>query len=126
SNEEVVVRPLAGSRTPVNSAVGHEVDTTLADFAADVRAATPSNAAEIAVRDRREVLHRVEALTRRMRARVRHELERLRRELAAMLRQHGFRRVRDLFTHWRQRTDDLVQRLDAGARATLEAARERL
>ena len=125
-NEEVVVRAIAAARTPVISAVGHEVDSTLADFAADVRAATPSNAAEIAVRDRREVAHRLEALTQRMGARVRSQLDRLRRELSAILKQHGFRRVRDLFTHWRQRTDELVQRLELGVRATLESARERL
>jgi exodeoxyribonuclease VII large subunit len=125
-NEEPVVRAIAAARTPIISAVGHEVDTTLADFAADVRAATPSNAAELAVRDRREVQHRLEALTQRIGSRLRTQLERLRRELMAMLKQHGFRRVRDLFAHWQQRTDDLRERLDAGARAALAAARERL
>ena len=125
-NEETVVRAIAAARTPVISAVGHEVDVTLADLAADVRAATPSNAAEIAVRDARETRHRVETLARRADARVRTRLDRLRSALEALLKQHGFRRVHDLFQNWQQRTDDLRDRLDEGVRALLAAARERL
>ncbi|HEY6196033.1 MAG TPA: exodeoxyribonuclease VII large subunit, partial [Candidatus Eisenbacteria bacterium] len=125
-NEEPVVRAIAAASTPIISAVGHEVDTTLADLAADVRAATPSNAAELAVRDRREVKQRLESLTQRARTRLHTRLGQLRRELAAILKQHGFRRVHDLFTHWQQRTDELRDRLDAGARGVLAAARERL
>lgn len=65
-NDEPLVRAIAASRVPVIVGVGHEVDTTLADLAADVRAATPSNAAQILVPDRREVVASVDATTRRM------------------------------------------------------------
>ena len=61
-NEEIVARAVAGSRIPVVSGVGHEIDTTICDLAADVRASTPSNAAEIVFPDRKELRGRVNAL----------------------------------------------------------------
>ncbi|MGH7390296.1 MAG: exodeoxyribonuclease VII large subunit [Candidatus Rokuibacteriota bacterium] len=65
-NEETVARAIAGSKAPVISAVGHEVDVTIADFAADVRAATPSNAAELVVREKQAVADALDALRRRL------------------------------------------------------------
>lgn len=65
-NDEPLIRAIAASRVPTIVGVGHEIDTTLADLAADVRAATPSNAAQILVPDKREVIASVDATTRRM------------------------------------------------------------
>ncbi|HSE91904.1 MAG TPA: exodeoxyribonuclease VII large subunit [Methylomirabilota bacterium] len=65
-NEETVARAIAGSKAPVVSAVGHEVDVTIADFVADVRAATPSNAAELVVREKQAVADALGALRRRL------------------------------------------------------------
>ena len=80
-NEEVVARAIYDSDIPVISAVGHEPDVTIADFAADLRAATPSNAAELAVPDRREVRAALEADGDRLAAAVRGRLDRERRAL---------------------------------------------
>ena len=78
-NEEILARAIARSDIPVISAVGHEPDVTIADFAADVRAATPSNAAELAVPDAGEIGAQLEAASVRMRAALVRSL-RLKRE----------------------------------------------
>jgi len=65
-NEEIVARAIYNSSIPVISAVGHEPDVTIADYVADLRAATPSNGAELAVPDQNEVYARLHQLTRRM------------------------------------------------------------
>jgi exodeoxyribonuclease VII large subunit len=65
-NEEIVARAIAGSRLPVISAVGHEIDVTLADLAADRRALTPSEAGELAVPDSREVAMHLDRIADRM------------------------------------------------------------
>ena len=65
-NEEIVAQAIFDCSVPIISAVGHETDTTIADFVADARASTPSNAAEIAVPDQREIYRRLDALQTRM------------------------------------------------------------
>jgi exodeoxyribonuclease VII large subunit len=102
-NEEVVARAIAGSRLPVVSAIGHEVDVTLADHAADFRALTPSEAGERCVPDARE---------------ARQALDRLRDRLR--------RDARDRLADARQRLDDLAGSLDRALRRQVDDRRNRL
>ncbi len=83
-NEEVLVRAIAACEKPVISAVGHETDVTLADFAADVRAATPSQAAELAVPNREDLVGRVDSLSRQLFLQVNTKLDQQRGRLNAL------------------------------------------
>lgn len=74
-NEEAVARAIAGSNTPVVSAVGHEIDFTIADFVADYRAPTPSAAAEILSPDRHDWLHKADLLKRKLATHMHHRLQ---------------------------------------------------
>jgi exodeoxyribonuclease VII large subunit len=113
-NEEAVVRAIATSRIPVVSAVGHEVDVTLADLAADVRAATPTHAAQQVVLDRDEVRRTLRQLSTHARDRLRRELERERARLRGLRTHRAFREPH-------RRVEDAMQRVDQ-ARDHLERA----
>lgn len=123
-NEEAVVRAVRGSAIPVVSAVGHEIDFTLSDFAADLRAATPSAAAEVCAPDRAEILRRFALLEARLARAAGHRLELARQRLEgcrARLRHPG----RRLEEH-AQRLDELMRRLPQALRSILDLRRARL
>jgi exodeoxyribonuclease VII large subunit len=124
-NEEVVARAIAASHIPIISGVGHETDTTIADFVADVRAPTPSAAAEIVVRTRQEFEKHITDLHRQIAHQVRFLLSERRHELRDLASHRAFRRPEDLLRRNRQRLDDLNATLAACLRERLETARQR-
>ena len=124
-SEEAVVRAIVACSIPVISAVGHETDTSLADFAADRRAPTPTAAAEIAVPVRLELVERVASLEGRGRSAVVGQLTRRRTELDRSVR--GLPDPRMLLGLATQRLDDLSERLRLRRPAdVLRAKTERL
>jgi exodeoxyribonuclease VII large subunit len=124
-NEEVVARAIYDSRLPVISAVGHEVDFTIADFVADARAPTPSAAAHMAVADdeqnRRYYTARAQHLVRR----VTRYFSQLRATFDALKSGHALSRAIRMVHDGRQTTDDLRRRSQAAMAHALRHARER-
>ncbi len=123
-NEEVVVRAAAESDIPLISAVGHETDTTLIDFASDRRAPTPTAAAEIAVPVRSELQAKVESLQGRLTGGIGRLIEAERRALSGVVR--GLRHPRELLEARVQRLDDLSERLARSLEAGNDRLRSRL
>ncbi|MDB4971814.1 MAG: exodeoxyribonuclease large subunit [Myxococcaceae bacterium] len=120
-NDEAVARAIASCRVPVVSGVGHEIDSTLADFVADVRAATPSNAAELVVPERRELERRLLALVRMLQRTAESRLAKQRQALARV--GSKLRDPRRLLSRAAQRLDELDARLMRAMRARVQSAR---
>jgi exodeoxyribonuclease VII large subunit len=125
-NEEEVARAIAASIIPVIAAVGHEIDFTIADFVADLRAPTPSAAAELALPDRAELLrHLLQARSRLLRATESLLLHR-RRDLDSLARSASFRFPQLLLQDRAQRLDAAAALIAAGRDRALRRRRERL
>jgi len=123
-NEEIVVRAAARCSIPIISAVGHETDTTLIDFAADVRAPTPTAAAEMAVPVRIDLAERLLSLRSRLVNGASRTLEERRGRLLAAIR--GLPKPQVLLAMARQRLDDRNERLQRGLDVGIERRRQRL
>ena len=119
-NEEIVARAIYRCKTPVISAVGHEPDVTIADFAADVRAATPSNGAELAVCDRTELRALLEQQARRMEKAQERRLELLRQRLRRLSERPVLRSPEGSLQQKELLLELLRQRLERAAAAAVE------
>ncbi|MGE5206473.1 MAG: exodeoxyribonuclease VII large subunit [Chlamydiota bacterium] len=125
-NDESLARTVAASHIPVISAVGHETDFTIIDFVADLRAPTPSAAAELVIRSRQEIEDTSEGLRLRLARAMRYHLLLLRQRLTELAQHGAFARMSDAIARRHQRLDDLVYRLATAERALLARHRRRL
>jgi exodeoxyribonuclease VII large subunit len=124
-NEEIVARAIASCTIPVVSGVGHEADFTIADFVADVRASTPSAAAEIVVQSRQEFQRRLQELEHKISQQMRYQLLEWRHHLKELTTHMGFRRLEELLRQHRQQTDELTSRLGVALQVRIERLRHR-
>ncbi len=125
-NDEGLARTIAASTLPVISAVGHETDFTISDFVADLRAPTPSAAAELVIQSKYQLSDRVENLRTRASRAMRYQLLLSRNALNTLAQQGTFARMRDLIARRGQRVDELLFRLAEAQRRHLRAFHRRL
>ncbi len=124
-NDEGLARAVAASEIPVISAVGHETDFTIVDFVADLRAPTPSAAAELVIRSRVEVETQAEAVRERLVRAMERRLLEARHALMERAQDGAFARMMDLIRQRQQKLDDLTYRLERGERQSLELMRRK-
>ncbi|MFQ3621702.1 MAG: exodeoxyribonuclease VII large subunit [Spirochaetales bacterium] len=125
-SSEVVVREIAQSRIPVISAVGHEIDTSLADLAADIRAPTPSAAAEMVSKGREELLHRIHTLESAIQQEMKYRLENIRLLLNQFRPENLERWIKSYLQPYYFRLDDAKERFLLEFQKRLDDAKHRL
>ena len=125
-NEEPVVRAIAAARVPVISAVGHEIDVTLSDLVADVRALTPSEAAELSVPSAADVASRLQSLRGRLESAIRGTVGQARTRLDMVAQGRPFRRQLERVHELGRRLDELATRAGRSIGQTQQATRARL
>jgi exodeoxyribonuclease VII large subunit len=124
-NHEGLARTVATSEIPIISAIGHETDFTIVDFVADLRAPTPSAAAELVIRSRQDLEDHAANLHERLARAMRYRLL-IGRQALTELAQHGaFARITELIHQRDQKLDDLVHRMELAERRLLEQLRRR-
>src|SRR5215472_12622722 len=125
-NEETVARAIAASEIPVITGVGHETDFTIADFVADLRAPTPSAAAEVVLRSRQDLERHIEAHFRDLLKQMRYVLSVRRQHLHGLRLHRGFRQAEVLIRRQHQRLDELSTTLEVALGRRLSLAKQRL
>jgi len=124
-NHEGLARAVADSKIPVISAIGHETDFTIVDFVADLRAPTPSAAAELVIRSRQEIEAQAEDLYRRLERGLRYRLLMARQELTERAQHAAFARMMDGIHRRQQKVDEQRFRLEKAERQLLERCHRR-
>ena len=124
-NDEALARSIAASKIPVISAVGHETDFTICDFVADLRAPTPSAAAELVVQSKHELAARLARLHGRLRQAIDFKLLRAKNALARLTQHPALVRMPDSVARRQQRVDDLIYRLAQAQSQNLARLRRR-
>lgn len=125
-NDESLARAIAASEIPIVSAIGHETDFTIADFVADLRAPTPSAAAELVTAAQHRIEERIDSLTARVHRAGRFHLISARQRYARLSSESVLNRLRDTISRRDQRIDELSLRLDAAAARRLRVNTQRL
>ena len=125
-NEEAVARAIVACSIPIISGVGHETDFTIADFAADIRASTPSAAAEMVVRTRQEFDDRLGDFRDKIAQLLRYRVLQASHKLRELDLHHAARRLEDALRRRRQHTDELAAQLATALRAQVETLQRRL
>ena len=125
-NDEALARVAAGSEIPLISAVGHETDFTILDFVADLRAPTPSAAAELVVESKIQWQERLATLDRRLGRAARYRLLQARQALTQLAQHGAFARMQEAIARRQQRLDELSFRLASVERHHLQQLRRRL
>ncbi len=124
-NEEKVARAIFASKIPIVSAVGHQIDFTIADFVADLRAPTPSAAAEMIVPDRKEFRQQVKSLSQRLALAQQSIVDSYRQRLKSVLSSYGLRRPADLILQNQQRLDELLRQISTAVANLLQHAKQK-
>jgi len=110
-NEEIVARAIYASEIPIISAVGHQIDFTISDFVADLRASTPSAAAQMVVKDKEGLLKETRSNAQKLISYQTSIIEYSKQRLKAAQQSYGFRRPLDLITQRAQRLDEFTRQL---------------
>ncbi len=124
-NEEEVARAIYTSKIPVISGVGHETDFTIADFVADLRAPTPSAAAELAIANREEIGNYLDNLTKRLLQNQRSRIETAHKRLASIAERRLFKKPSELFIDKMQNLDELSRELKYKMEQTLNKSSQK-